>query len=69
MRRLMLVLVLAFPPLAADDRFFAEYRRLIATGALGPSEARRRVAQSLRYAAFAKLHTAVAGATSEEDSR
>ena len=55
--------------LAADDRFFAEYRRLIDRRALGPAEARRRVSQSLRYAAFAKLHTAVAGAKSEEDSR
>ena len=55
--------------LAADDRFFAEYHRLIATRALATPETRRRAAQSLRYAAFAKLHTAVAGASSQEDSR
>ena len=55
--------------LAANTRFLGELRQLIDSGALRGAEACERAAQSLRYAAFTELHTAVAGAPCEEDAR
>ena len=57
------------PELAADGAFLAEYRALIASRALADPTTRRMIADSLRYAAFAKLHDKFAQATPEETPR